>query len=291
MQLQAAILFIGSTLSVVSTESKVPIGKARVINGKKATEGMFPSMVSLSINDSMDYWDHDCGGTLLSSQIILTAGHCCKDPHPDPEDPNKYLPKYAGIGGVDVKNLQQMLEVEKLVPHPDFNYSDPLTAHDLCLVKVKGQFNVCEGMVQKSMINDKIPLKSGYSLAIGGWGDTEPETVGIQNSRDPFLHYVIQEFITLDECNKTIIELQKKYPKESDMPLAEGKLCTIPTKHTETCHGDSGSGLFMAPGLVAGIVSGGTVDCTIDAQWPDVYTDVFYFRNWIKATMKELEEN
>ena len=97
------------------------------------------------------------------------------------------------------------------------------------------------------MINDKIPLKSGYSLAIGGWGDTEPETVGIQNSRDPFLHYVIQEFITLDECNKTIIELQKKYPKESDMPLAEGKLCTIPTKHTETCHGDSGSGLFMAP--------------------------------------------
>ena len=44
-------------------------------------------------------------------------------------------------------------------------------------------------------------------------------------------------------------------------------------------------------GLVAGIVSGGTVDCTIDAQWPDVYTDVFYFRNWIKATMKELEEN
>ena len=90
----------------------------------------FPSMVSLSINDSMDYWDHDCGGTLLSSQIILTAGHCCAIPGMFP------APKYAGIGGVDVKNLQKILEIEKLVPHPDFNYSDPLMAHDLCLVKV-----------------------------------------------------------------------------------------------------------------------------------------------------------
>ena len=98
------------------------------------------------------------------------------------------------------------------------------------------------------MINDQIPLKTGYSLALGGWGDIEPETVGIQNSRDPeFLQYTIQEFITLEECNKTITELQKKYPKEDEMPLAEGKLCTLPPKYTSACHGDSGSGLIMTP--------------------------------------------
>ena len=89
----------------------------------------FPSMVSLSINDSMDYWDHDCGGTLLSSQIILTAGHCCAIPGKFPG------PKYAGIGGVDVKNLQQTLEVEDQVPHPEFS-GPPLFYNDLCLVKV-----------------------------------------------------------------------------------------------------------------------------------------------------------
>jgi len=232
-------------------------------------------MVSLGdITD--DGWWHTCGGTLLSSQIILTAGHCCGGL------------KYASIGGVDKKNLQQTLEVEDQVPHPEFS-GDPLYYNDLCLVKVKGQFNLCEEMVKKSLINDKIPLKTGYSLALGGWGNVEPETVG--ELFPEFLQYTIQEFITLEECNKTITELQKNYPKESDMPLGEGKLCTLPPKNTSACHGDSGSGLIMTPGLVAGIVSGGTGDCNIDEQWPNVYTDVSYFSNWIKATMNDLEDN
>ena len=95
------------------------------------------------------------------------------------------------------------------------------------------------------MINDQIPLKTGYSLALGGWGNVEPETVG--ELYPEFLQYTIQEFITLEECNKTITELQKNYPKESEMPLGEGKLCTLPPKNTSACHGDSGSGLIMTP--------------------------------------------
>ena len=51
----------------------------------------------------------------------------------------------------------------------------------------------------------------------------------------------------------------------------------------------NGTFIFLQ-GLVAGIVSGGTGDCNIDEQWPNVYTDVMYFRNWIKATMNDLED-
>lgn len=114
--------------------------------------------------------------------------------------------------------------------------------------QVKGEFNLCADLVKTSMINDKIPLKSGYSLATGGWGSLVPTTGGI--ILPEFLQFTIQTFITLEECNKTVTELLKKYPEKVndwEITLEEGQLCTIPTKHTETCKGDSGSGLIMAP--------------------------------------------
>ena len=99
------------------------------------------------------------------------------------------------------------------------------------------------------MINDKIPLKSGYSLALGGWGNLVPETVG--EIYPQFLQYTIQEFITLKECNKTVTALLQKDPDEhfQGFFLTEGYLCTIPLKDMveSGCHGDSGSGLIMAP--------------------------------------------
>ena len=117
--------------------------------------------------------------------------------------------------------------------------------------QVKGEFNLCEDQVKTSLINDKFPLKSGYSLALGGWGNLVPETVGKINPQ--FLQYTIQEFITLKECNTTVTALLQKDPnEEKHFPteyLTEGYLCTIPPKDMveSGCKGDSGSGLIMAP--------------------------------------------
>ena len=117
--------------------------------------------------------------------------------------------------------------------------------------QVKGEFNLCEDQVKTSLINDKFPLKSGYSLALGGWGNLVPWNVGKIISQ--FLQYTIQEFITLKECNKTVTTLLQEDPdEEKHFPLeylTEGYLCTIPPKDMveSGCKGDSGSGLIMAP--------------------------------------------
>ena len=125
--------------------------------------------------------------------------------------------------------------------------SIPLLFFSNIFSQVKGEFNLCEDQVKTSMINDKIPLKSGYSLALGGWGNLVPETVG--DIYPQFLQYTIQKFITLEECNETVTALLQNDPHEVFPKLTDGFLCTLPTKHmVETaCHADSGSGLILAP--------------------------------------------
>jgi secreted trypsin-like serine protease len=44
----------------------------RILGGFEAMQGEFPEQVSVHI-----FGGHACGGSLLSSTAVLTAGHCC----------------------------------------------------------------------------------------------------------------------------------------------------------------------------------------------------------------------
>jgi secreted trypsin-like serine protease len=44
----------------------------RIVGGEDAAQGEFPEQVSVQI-----FGGHACGGSLLSSTAVLTAGHCC----------------------------------------------------------------------------------------------------------------------------------------------------------------------------------------------------------------------
>lgn len=51
----------------------------RIVGGRQAHMNEFPWMVSIQIfGYVMDegIWHHMCGGSLISSQVVLTAGHC-----------------------------------------------------------------------------------------------------------------------------------------------------------------------------------------------------------------------
>lgn len=45
----------------------------RVVEGEDAEDGEFPFMVSIQYHSSWWPW---CGGTLLTTKMVLSAGHC-----------------------------------------------------------------------------------------------------------------------------------------------------------------------------------------------------------------------
>lgn len=44
---------------------------ARIVGGADATTGQFPYQISLRLTNI-----HNCGGSIIDNQWILTAGHC-----------------------------------------------------------------------------------------------------------------------------------------------------------------------------------------------------------------------
>ena len=51
----------------------------RIVGGRNASEGEFPWQVSIRAKSSLGDFSHICGGSILSSNTIVTAGHCVKN--------------------------------------------------------------------------------------------------------------------------------------------------------------------------------------------------------------------
>ena len=61
-------------MSAVQPATALPAqGGKFIVGGEEAKAGDFPFIVSILINGT-----HDCGGTLLNANTVLTAAHCSK---------------------------------------------------------------------------------------------------------------------------------------------------------------------------------------------------------------------
>ena len=66
-----------SLLEPTCGKSKSEFLGTRIIGGRRAKEGEFPWQVSIGrISVTSGIITHFCGGTILSSNTILTAAHC-----------------------------------------------------------------------------------------------------------------------------------------------------------------------------------------------------------------------
>ncbi|XP_057207372.1 transmembrane protease serine 5 isoform X1 [Triplophysa rosa] len=214
---------------------------SRIIGGVEATLGRWPWQVSLYYSNR-----HTCGGSIITSQWIVTAAHCVH---------NYRLPQvsswvvYAGLVTRNSANLAQYQSyiVERIIYNKNYNHRTH--DNDIALVKLKTSLNFSDTIRPVCLPQYDHDFPGGTQCWISGWGYTQPDDVHIPE--------VLKEapipLISTKKCNSSCMYNGEITPRMLCAGYTEGKV--------DACQGDSGGPLVCQDENVwrlVGVVSWGT---------------------------------
>lgn len=263
------------------TNSASAAMQPRIIGGQPALQGSWPyaALVILQAPDETAL----CSGSVVSSDLILTAGHCAFDPDTGTTwpasdytvitgsvDPYTVAGQESGVRQVLLDGLYKRLTSTGVSDWDAalLQLSAPTTEPPVALATASADASLYNG---------------GTPAAVAGWGLTEGED---QNSLPENLQYADTEVESESACSA--VEMQSANPFDS----ADQICATYPPLYaTGTCQGDSGGPLVAdAAGSVVqiGLTSFGTSDC--DTTQPSFYTSVAAIQPWVAAEMAALSQ-
>ena len=170
-------------------------------------------------------------------------------------------------GSTFTKKFGTVHEIVNIISHERYdNYETSSLFHnDIALIEVKPHFKINKKTRNSiKLIGTDKKIKPGTMAWVTGWGTT---VEGL--SITPFLLRKIRiPILSLNQCENYI------------GPISEGEICAgYEEGGRDSCQGDSGGSLVIGK-LLVGIVAWG-LGCA-RPQSPGVYTNVAYYRDWIK---------
>ncbi|OXU30913.1 hypothetical protein TSAR_001880 [Trichomalopsis sarcophagae] len=234
--------------------------QSRIVNGAEALPGEFPYQISLNV-----YGTHDCGGSILNKDYVLTAAHCIGS------NDTSIMKIIAGT-----TNLYELPEsatthnVSEIHVHKEYDGDDGWK-NDIAILKVKPPFKF-----NKYIAPAKLPIKNaavnpGDEAVVSGFGRIKQ---GGPLSQKLLKAQVSIE--TLEYCQREII----------GDPVRPTNVCIRnATAETGFCNGDSGGPLTVDE-TVVGIVSfSPNLGCAGFSRKPQVLTRVSAYIDWIDEQM------
>ena len=216
----ACVTLIAMTTTASAADHGESLPPTRIIGGNEATPGEYPFVVAIVERHEPSAWHGArCGGTVVTSNWVLTAASCV-----DGEQPS-HLDIVAGRHDLTTDEGIRV-PVAEIVVHPLFRRGSP--DHDAALLRVAEPLGV--EPIRLPSTTGQPP--AGTGAVVTGWGDTNTE------ARYPRrLHHVEVSVVDDDVCLET-------YGAEYDTRFM---LCAgdLEQGGVDACDGDEGGPLLI----------------------------------------------
>ncbi|XP_005075829.2 ovochymase-2 [Mesocricetus auratus] len=245
---------------------------SRIVGGRQVVKGSYPWQVSLKQKQR-----HVCGGTIISSQWVITAAHCMANR-------NTALTLNVTAGEHDLSQAEpgeQTLAIETIIIHPQFSTKKPMN-YDIALLKMVGTFQFGPFVRPVCLPEPGEHFKAGFVCTTAGWG-----RLAEGGSLPQVLHQVNLPILPQEECEVALLTLRNPVTGKTF-------LCTgSPDGGRDACQGDSGGSLMCqnrkGVWTLAGVTSWG-LGC--GRSWrnnsrkkeqgsPGIFTDISRVLPWI----------